>query len=78
MNNIVTCPHCKEYVEILELNCRIFRHGIYKNNNQQMNPHASKEECEYLIDNNLIYGCGKPFMIEMIDNTYNPFICDYI
>lgn len=78
MNNIVTCPHCKEYVEILELNCRIFRHGIYKNNNQQMNPHASKEECEYLIDNNLIYGCGKPFIIEIINTVYCPFICDYI
>ena len=78
MNNIVICPHCNEYVEILELNCKIFRHGILKSNNTQMNPHASEEECNFLIVNNLIYGCGKPFNIEIIDNNYTPFKCDYI
>jgi len=78
MNNIVVCPHCNEYVEILELNCKIFRHGILKSNSMQMNPHASEEECNYLIVNNLIYGCGKPFKIEVNNNLMNVFICDYI
>ena len=78
MDNIVICPHCDEYVEILELNCKIFRHGILKSNNTQMNPHASEEECNFLIVNNLIYGCGKPFRIETIDNIMKPFKCDYI
>jgi hypothetical protein len=78
MNNIVVCPHCNEYVEILELNCKIFRHGILKSNNMQMNPHALEEECNYLIVNNLIYGCGKPFKIEVNNNLMNVFICDYI
>ena len=76
--NIVICPHCNEYIEIIELNCMIFRHGIIKSNNTQMNPHAPEEECNYLIANDLIYGCGKPFRIEIIDNIMMPFKCDYI
>ena len=50
--NIVICPHCNEYIEIIELNCMIFRHGIIKSNNTQINPHAPEEECNYLIMNN--------------------------
>jgi len=78
MDNIIICPHCNEYVEILELNCRIFRHGIIKSNNMQIPPHAPKQECDYLINNKLIYGCGQPFRIEIIDNIMMPFKCDYI
>jgi hypothetical protein len=78
MDNIVICPHCNEYIEILELNCKIFRHGILKSNNMQMNPHAPYEECNKLFENNLIYGCGKPFRIEVSDNILKVFICDYI
>ena len=32
MEKIVTCPHCQQFIEVLELNCKIFRHGIYKKN----------------------------------------------
>ena len=75
----VICPHCKEYVIIEKINCRIFRHGIYKKNFIQINPHLSKIDCEYLISKNLIYGCGKPFIIEK--NNENVWIaneCEYI
>lgn len=75
----VICPYCKEYVIIEQINCAIFRHGIYKQNFIQINPHLSKNECENLISNNLIYGCGKPFKI--IKNSENIWIaieCDYI
>jgi len=71
------CPHCKMEIIIYrnEMNCRIFRHGVLKINGEQMNPHASKEECEKLINENRIYGCGKPFRID----NYGKFeICDYI
>jgi len=74
-NLIIECPHCKSFIEIEQLNCRIFRHAYLKTNNQQINPHATKEECDNLINNNLIYGCGKPFRI-LEDNTV--IICDYI
>jgi hypothetical protein len=70
---IVKCPHCEEEILIQELNCCIFRHGVLKNGTQ-IDPHASKELCEHYINNNLIYGCGKPFIIK--DNT--AFKCDYI
>lgn len=76
--HILQCPHCHEYVIIEEINCGIFRHGFFKTNNEQINPHAQKDECDNYIIFNLIYGCGKPFKIIFIDNKYNIEICDYI
>ena len=76
---VIECPHCKCQVEILELNCRIFRHGVYKKTNQQVNPHAPKSECDYLVENDLIYGCGKPFqIIETAEKNLKAIECDYI
>jgi len=75
---LVTCPHCQLLVEIEKINCSIFRHGIFKINNKQINPHASKEECDNYINNNLIIGCGKPFMVSQNNNEYIAIVCDYI
>jgi len=75
---ILQCPHCKEYIIIEKLNCGIFRHGIFKNNSIQINPHAPKDECDYYIDKQLIYGCGKPFKIILIGENFSIEICDYI
>ena len=76
---VVVCPHCDKPVIIEQLNCRIFRHAILISNNTQINPHASKEECEYFIKNNLIVGCGKPFkVIENSDGDYRAIDCEYI
>ena len=77
---IIECPHCKEHivVNLKELNCKIFRHGIYKNNGKQIDPHASKEICDELIKNDVIYGCGKPFQIIEINDTFEIKKCDYI
>ena len=35
---IVTCPHCNLLIFIFEkeYNCKIFRHGVYKNNISQI------------------------------------------
>jgi hypothetical protein len=76
---IFICPHCKEEIIVIkkELNCRIFRHGIYKNNYQQVNPHASFDECKYLIENNLIFGCGKPFEVVEHNNSLIAVVCEY-
>ena len=68
---------CNVPVLIEQLNCRIFRHGILKSNNTQINPHASKEECDYYIKNDLIYGCGNPFRI-LENNEFKTVICEYI
>lgn len=75
---IINCPHCNEYIEIIELNCGIFRHGVYKSNDEQIDPHLSKENCDYLFNNNLIYGCSKPFQIIIDENKIEVKICDYI
>ena len=78
---IFTCPHCADEIVVMknELNCRIFRHAILKSNYKQVNPHASLEECEHLISNDLIFGCGKPFEIVFSekDRTLVAVKCEY-
>lgn len=75
---ILICPHCKDFILIKKINCAIFRHGTLKKNGKQINPHSSREMCEYYINNNLIYGCGKPFRIVNNDGTLETKVCDYI
>ena len=78
LNLIITCPHCNNPVLIEQLNCKIFRHAVLKNTNQQINPHASKDECDKYISDDLVYGCGKPFKIIEYNQQYKAEICDYI
>jgi hypothetical protein len=49
---VIKCPHCHEEIVVMkeEINCAIFRHGVLKATGQQINPHASKEECDELND----------------------------
>ena len=75
---IIKCPNCKDFVLIEQLNCRIFRHGVLKNNGQNIPPHSNKEMCNFYIKNNLIYGCGKPFKIIEENKELKAVICDYI
>lgn len=73
---LITCPHCQGIIQIYkhEIQCKVFRHGIYKHNGNQMNPHTPKEECDKVFHNQEIYGCGKPFRFDGKHVT----ICDYI
>lgn len=73
--NIIKCPHCDQHIEIIALNCRIFRCGVYKNTNNQINPHLDESSCKELKKKDIIYGCGKPFTI-LHNGTVA--ICDYI
>lgn len=76
---IIKCPHCDDFIEIIELNCKIFRHAVYKNNMIQINPHASKDECDNLRSKDLIYGCARPFKIDDTNKeNIKAIICDYI
>jgi len=59
MEIFVECPHCKVSICITELNCGVFRCGVFKDNGQQIPAHMPKEEVETLGDT--IYGCGQPF-----------------
>lgn len=75
---VVICPHCKEYVIIKELNCGIFRHGVFKSNGQQIGPHEPKQLCDSYVEQNIIYGCGKPFRVTKSGGNIEIEICDYI
>ena len=75
---IVICPHCQEYIEIIQINCAIFRHASFKVSGQQIDPHTSKDICDQYIKDNIIYGCGKPFQVIVKDNILSAEICDYI
>lgn len=75
----VNCPHCDIVIEILELNCRIFRCGIKKTTGIQIDPHLDKKQCDELFANGEIYGCGKPFKVETKqDGTLYCYDCGYI
>lgn len=76
------CPNCDGLIEVKnnELNCRIFRHGVYVKGplgliGQPMNPHETKEKCEKMVDEQEILGCGKPF--KMNENLSIVQTCDY-
>lgn len=77
---IFTCPYCEGTILVHrnELNCRIFRHGVFKANQEQIPPHLCKEECDRLAATGLIDGCGKPFRVEGNGTDAKVVVCDYI
>ena len=79
---IFKCPNCSDYIIVAEneLNCKIFRHGVYKdtNNFDQMDPHSSKKVCDTVVENDKIYGCGKPFCVKTIEGKLFADVCGYI
>ena len=70
------CPHCEIFVEIdvQEINCGIYRHAFYKSG-QEVDPHETKETLERLIQQDLVYGCGKPFQFDV--QTQKLISCEY-
>jgi hypothetical protein len=70
----VECPHCGVSIEILEVNCGIFRCGILKSNGTQIDPHLPKEGCDALKNADKIWGCCRPFKYE----GGKAIVCDYI
>lgn len=76
MEEIIVCPHCKEYIIIQEINCGIFRHAIYKTG-EQVDPHLEKNLCFELIKQDKIFGCGKPFRL-IVEDKLTAVVCEYI
>ena len=78
---LFTCPHCAGTVQVFpdDLRCHIFRHGALKNGQGQMDPHTPKVECDRLVSEGLIWGCGKPFRV-VYSQEGEPYasVCDYI
>ena len=77
---IISCPHCEVPIMVLkkEFNCKIFRHGVYKKTYEQIDPHLPKVECDRLKANDLIIGCGKPFMLVDTTTGTKAVKCDYV
>jgi hypothetical protein len=78
---LVVCPHCKQWIEIVAVNCAVFRCGTIKRTGQQISPHAPKAECERLLERGEIYGCSKPFQLERDPanpSIYRAIKCEYI
>jgi len=77
---IFTCLHCNEPFIIYsnELNCRILRHGAYRDTLKPIEPHASKSVCDELAKNYKIIGCGKPLQIVGDEPNLKIIVCDYI
>jgi hypothetical protein len=57
------CPHCELWIQVRreDLNCKIFRHGVFIDSGKPIDPHASKGDVESQSHN--ILGCGGPHMI---------------
>ena len=57
------CPHCGLMIQVPrnEIRCTIFRHANFKKDMSFVPPHASQQECERWLNENLVYGCAKPF-----------------
>lgn len=77
---IFKCPNCNEFTQVHknELNCKIFRHAVYKRNFIPINPHSPKIICDRLLASDQIFGCAKPFRIINNNNDLYAEICDYI
>lgn len=75
------CPHsdCGLMIQVPknQVNCRIFRHAVYKDTGEQINPHTPREVCDKLRNSGSIYGCGRPFYLETVDSPHVR-ICGYI
>lgn len=88
MEYIFICLHCHEpfIVRGSDFNCRILRHGAYKATLEPIPPHATKEECDALVQSGTIYGCAGPLQIVAGggggggggDDDWRVVICDYI
>jgi len=60
---IFECPHCNGIIEVkkTQIASKVCRHAVLKSTGKPINPHAPKEECLKLVEDDLIWGCGKPF-----------------
>jgi hypothetical protein len=56
---VFECPHCSGGIMVHpnEVNCQIFRHGVFANG-EYISPHALDTQVNAWLTSNKIYGCG--------------------
>ena len=60
---LIQCPWCNMFVWIEDVGCGIVSHAVMKDTMKQLNSFTSKEQCNYLKNNDFIFGCGGQFRI---------------
>jgi hypothetical protein len=50
----------------------------YKDSGEQIPSHSLKSECDRYVSENLIYGCGKPFRVNVLQDILVVEICEYV
>ena len=71
------CPHCSIQIDIVKINCGIFRCGLYVLKNgkiKQIPPHSNEEKVKKIFNKYKVYGCGKPFKYnngKMVKTTWD-------
>ena len=81
MENILfRCCWCDKYFVVAypDFNCRIVRCGVFKETYVQIPQHLSEEECDRLVENQLIIGCARPLRIVGEPPSAVVEKCDYI
>lgn len=60
------CPHCSMMCQVPrnEIRCTIFRHAVFKKDFSFVPPHASKATCDKWIEDDIVYGCARPFKFD--------------
>jgi hypothetical protein len=75
------CVWCQGMIEVPDsaIGCGIFRHAILRDTGQPINPHTPQQECERLVQLNLVRGCCQPFRF-FLDTSGAPRVerCAYI
>lgn len=46
-----------------EIHCGIFRCGVMRGSGDQIAVHATKEQCQRMLAEEMVYGCARPFTI---------------
>lgn len=72
------CPTCGVGIMVSEneINCKIFRCGVGKLTGEAIPPHLSEKECKYLVEQDLIFGCGSPFeLFKISDIAVDNCVC---
>jgi hypothetical protein len=73
-----TCPYedCQGTVTVSpnQVNCGVFRHGVYKTTGRPIGAHLSQAKCLELVHQSKVYGCARPFRIKKIAKVQPPAV----
>ena len=76
---IVNCPHCDIPVQIMsnEINCAMLD-TVYLKTMENKWIHIQQKIYDRYASEGLIYGCGKPFRLNVCNHNIIATVCDYI